>query len=135
MAYAIKQYGFLMYKYSNKIVCLSRSVKVTESNKKLPDYKICLFSVHYKSIMFYSTCPWCYSSISYWKLMLSVENSNPIIQSIQKSFLVKIFWMTVIYYNRKNIVMAIVSSEVQWWSTDNFFKNTFQIMSPFFNIL
>ncbi len=42
------------------------------------------------------------------------EHINPIIQIIQKSFLVRVFWMTVIYYdNKKIIVQAIVSSEVQ----------------------
>jgi len=41
----------------SKLVSLSKPVKVTENRKYNISIKICLFSVNYHSVMFYSTCP------------------------------------------------------------------------------
>jgi hypothetical protein len=42
----------------NNLVCLSKPVKVTD-NSKLACYVIYPFSLHYESVMFYSTGSWC----------------------------------------------------------------------------
>jgi hypothetical protein len=55
-AYTIKHYEFVKYGFRSKLVCLSKPEKVTDK-KTLAYYEICPFSVHYKSVKFYSTGP------------------------------------------------------------------------------
>jgi len=45
-----------MFKFHSKLMCMSKLVEVSDNrNKTLVDCRICPFTIHYESIMFYST--------------------------------------------------------------------------------
>ncbi len=49
----IKHYGFVMYEFFSKLMCLSNPVEVTGNRiKTLAYYGMCPFIVHYESVMF-----------------------------------------------------------------------------------
>ncbi len=49
-ASTIKHYGFVMYGFCSKLVCLPKPVELTDSsNKTLAYHRICLFPRHFKS--------------------------------------------------------------------------------------
>jgi hypothetical protein len=52
----IIHYGFVMCGFCDTPMCWYKPVKVTDNNQK-GYYEFCQFSVHFKSIMFYSTGP------------------------------------------------------------------------------
>ncbi len=54
-----KHYGLVIYGFRTKLTCLSKPTEVTNNSNKTVAYvlKICPFSVHYKSVIFYSTYP------------------------------------------------------------------------------
>jgi hypothetical protein len=57
-ACTIKHYGLVIYGFRSKLACLLKSVKVNDNNDTtLGLFKICLFLVHFESVMFYSTDP------------------------------------------------------------------------------
>jgi hypothetical protein len=48
-----------MYEFYIKLIRLSKPAEVTDnSNKTLTYYGLCQFTVHYKSVMFYTAGPW-----------------------------------------------------------------------------
>ena len=54
-ACTIKNYGFVMFKCGNKLMCLSKAMEVTDSSNNIQAYyKICPFTLHYKSMMFHN---------------------------------------------------------------------------------
>ncbi len=58
VAFTIEHYGYLMYVFRSKLMCLSELVEaIVDSNKTLAYDEIYPFTVHYESVMFYSTGP------------------------------------------------------------------------------
>jgi hypothetical protein len=54
----INNYGLVMYRFCSKLICLSKPVQGTDNSKtKLAYYEICLFSVYYEFVLFYSAGP------------------------------------------------------------------------------
>jgi hypothetical protein len=51
-----------MYGFRSKLACLSKSVKVTDSNINASLLSNLPFSAQYKSLVFYSTGRWCQCS-------------------------------------------------------------------------
>ncbi len=56
-ACTIKQYGFVIYEFPSKLVCLSKSVFCDRLYKGLACCKICPFAINYEPVMFYSRNP------------------------------------------------------------------------------
>jgi hypothetical protein len=58
MAGTIKHYGFVMYGFRSKLICLYEQMKVTDDSKKtLAYFGMCQFCIHFESKMFYRTTP------------------------------------------------------------------------------
>ncbi len=54
VACTLKHYGFVMYEFRSKLMCLSKPVEKTYNSNKTPAYsEVCLFTVHYDSVMLY----------------------------------------------------------------------------------
>jgi hypothetical protein len=56
----VKSYRFVMYGFRSKLVRLSKQMKMHSLKEALASYKICPFSVIYKSVKSYNTNPLSY---------------------------------------------------------------------------